>query len=214
MTEPSISAVMLQLIEELCEVGRDSVARGLALASGGNLSVREPDSNMFAVTGSGTHLDTLVGEDFSIMSMDGDVLYGHPKPSSEWKLHQRAYLARPDVNCVVHLHPQKTVLLDALGHKIRLLTLDHAVYVKSIGRAPYYPNGSDELADSAGEQARDHNCVILGNHGSSTLGGDVEMAYRRALNLEQAAALTFNALQLGDTDTDFPADGWEGLHHA
>ncbi|MBO9625893.1 MAG: class II aldolase/adducin family protein [Microbacterium sp.] len=201
------------LIAELSSVGADTVARGLALASGGNLSARI-DEDTFVVTGSGTWLDRLTPADFSVMNLAGEVVGGSPRPSSEWKLHQRSYLTRPDVNAVVHVHPQHAVLLDALGHAVRLITLDHAYYVRSVGTTPYFPNGSDELADSAAEQAQQHDCIIMGHHGCSALGDSIGMAFRRALNLEEAATATYRALLLGDTTTTFPAEAFEHLHHA
>lgn len=208
-----LPATLSGLIHQLCEIGAMSVKGGLVQASGGNLSARLPGSDVFAVTGSGTWLDRLTPDDFAVMNLDGDLLSG-PPPSSEWKLHQRTYQARPDVNSVIHLHPQHAVLLDALGHKVRLITLDHAYYVKSIGTVPYYPNGSDELADHSAEQSLQHNCLILSNHGCSAIGPDISMAYRRALNLEEAAIATYRALCLGDTTTTFPPESFEELHHA
>jgi L-fuculose-phosphate aldolase len=202
------------LLDALAEVGRLAVGRGLALASGGNLSARLPGSDEFVVTGAGTWLDRLRAADFSVMTLEGEVVGGAERPSSEWKLHQRTYQVRPDVNAVVHLHPQHAVLVDALGHRIRLITLDHAYYVRSVGTVPYFPNGSDELADSAAEQAREHDCIVLSHHGCSALGPDVGMAYRRALNLEEAATATYRCLAVGDTGTTFPPEAFADLHHA
>jgi L-fuculose-phosphate aldolase len=193
-----------EVIDQLAEVGRSAVARGLVLASGGNFSGRLPGEAEFVVTAAGTWLDRLTVTDFSVLTLDGDVVGGAERPSTEWKLHQRTYLARPDVNAVVHLHPQHTVLVDALGHPIRLFSLDHAVYVRSVGTVPYFPNGSDELADGAAERAREHDCIVLSHHGCSALGEDIGTAYRRALNLEEAAVATYRALLLGDTTTAFP----------
>ncbi len=202
------------LLDQLAEVGRMAVSSGLALASGGNLSARLPGSDEFVVTGAGTWLDRLTPGDFTVMTLDGAVVGGAERPSSEWKLHQRTYQVRPDVNAVVHLHPQHAVLVDALGHRIRLITLDHAYYVRSVGTVPYFPNGSDELADGAAEQARAHDCIVLSHHGCSALGADVGMAYRRALNLEEAATATYRCLAVGDTTTDFPPEAFADLHHA
>ena len=202
------------LIEELAEAGRDAVARGLTLASGGNLSARHPDGESFVVTGTGTYLDRLDAAAFCVMDLDGNVLDGAVQPSSEWKLHQRTYRMRPDVNAIVHLHPQYSVLLDALGYEIRLITLDHAYYLRNIERCPYYPNGSDELGDTAAEAARDCNAIILAYHGCSTLGDTVAMAYRRAMNLEEAAQTTYRCLTLGNTDLTFPREEWARIHHA
>jgi L-fuculose-phosphate aldolase len=194
-----------ELSDQLAEVGRIAVARGLVVASGGNLSARLPGDDEFLVTGAGTWLDRLEPGDFSVLTLGGDLVAGAERPSSEWKLHQRTYLARPDVNAVVHLHPQHAVLVDALGHGIRLITLDHAFYVRSVGTVPYFPNGSDELADAAAEQATRHDCMVLSHHGCSALGGDVGMALRRALNLEEAAVATYRCLLLGNTECAFPA---------
>jgi L-fuculose-phosphate aldolase len=176
------------------------------VASGGNLSARIPGRDAFVVTAAGTWLDRLSAADFAVVGLDGDVAAGSPSPSTEWRLHRRTYEARPDVNAIVHLHPQVAVVLDALGHQVRLLTLDHVTYLRRISRVPFLPTGSDALAHASAEASRDCDVVILANHGCSTLGDTVEMAYRRALNLEEAAQNTFRCLQLGDHDTTFPPE--------
>lgn len=200
-------------IRQLIRAGAEIVQSRLALASAGNLSIRL-DEESFVVTGSGTWLNRLEPASFTVMGLDGTVLDGDVRPSSEWKLHQRAYLARPDAGSVIHVHPAHAVLLDALGTPIRMLTLDHAYYVGSVGRTPYHPNGSDELADTAAAELRAHNCVIMGNHGSTTVGDDCDMALRRALNLENAAETTYRALTLGRDDLEFPWATEPHLHHA
>jgi L-fuculose-phosphate aldolase len=202
------------LIAELCEVGRDAARRGLVLASAGNLSARIPDRDAFAVTAAGSWFDRLGPGDLSIVAMDGTVLGGHPSPSSEWKLHARTYAVRPDVHAVMHFHPQAAVILDACGHRVRLITLDHAYYLGAVATVPFAHNGTDELADTAAEAARDCDAIIMSHHGSSTLGPSIEMAYRRALNLEDAAQSTFRCLSIGDTGATFPPEALAGLRHA
>ncbi|MFT4233330.1 MAG: class II aldolase/adducin family protein [Leucobacter sp.] len=198
-----------RLIDELIVVGRDAVRRGLVLASAGNLSARVSDDE-FVVTGSGTWLDRLTPEDFALLTLSdeerGDPEPGGIRPSSEWKLHHRAYRARPDAECVLHLHPRTAVMLASLGKPIRLLTLDHAYYLGPVGVTPFHHNGTDALADTAAEQLREHDCVVMRHHGCSVVADSVDMAYRRALNLEDAAQATLLALQLGDTGTVFPED--------
>lgn len=209
---PEPAATLAELLDQLADVGRSAVARGLVVASGGNLSARLPGREAFAVTGAGTWLDRLGPHDFSTLAFDGRVLEGCPQPSSEWRLHARTYEVRPDVNAIVHLHPQTAVLLDALGHRVRLLTLDDVSYLREIRRIPFFPNGSDELAEAAAEASVGCDVVILANHGCSTLGETVEMAHRRALVLDKAAENTFRLLQLGDRDTAFPAGATLSVH--
>jgi L-fuculose-phosphate aldolase len=205
------------LRESLAEVGAHAVRSGLVLASGGNLSARLPGSDRFEVTAAGTWLDGLnpaEDGDFSTLACsDGAVLGGASIPSTEWKLHWRTYQTRPDVNAIVHLHPQHAVLVDALGEEIRLLTLDHANYVRSVGRVPYHPNGSDALADAAASEGAVHNTMVLTHHGCSALGADIGMAYRRAMNLEEAAVATYRLLVLGNRTLRFPPEHLAGLDH-
>jgi L-fuculose-phosphate aldolase len=116
-------------------------------------------------------------------------------------LHLATYRVRPDVNAVVHLHPQSVLLLDALGQRIRLVTTDHAYYVGDVARVGFHPPGSAALAEAAADAvAGGANCVILAHHGCSVLGETVELAHKRARNLEEAARLTYRALLLGRTD--------------
>ena len=197
------------LIDQLLDAGRHLVDRGLVQARGGNLSVRLPGSEHFLVTGSGTWLDRLTADDLVELTPDGERVGGAERPSVEWKLHQRTYAVRPDVNAVIHLHPQHVLLVDMLGAPIRFTTLDHQFYVGSTGQVPFHPAGSQEIADAAAAAARDHDAVVMSHHGCSTLGDTVSMALRRALNLEEAAAMTYRLLMAGDTTTDFPKE-WKG----
>ena len=197
------------LIDQLLDAGRHLVDRGLVQASGGNLSVRLPHGDHFLVTGSGTWLDRLTADDLVKLTLDGERVSGAQRPSVEWKLHQRTYAVRPDVHAVIHLHPQHVLLVDMLGAPIRFTTLDHQFYVGSAGRVPFHPAGSQEIADAAASAARDHDAVVMSHHGCSTLGDTVSMALRRALNLEEAAAMTYRLLMAGDTTTDFPQE-WKG----
>ena len=197
---------MTDLVDQLITVGRKAVAAGLVIGSGGNLSAREPGSDRCVVTASGTWLDELGRDSFSTVSIAyGTVLSGHPRPSSEAQLHLASYRVRPDVNAVVHLHPQTSVLLTAMGLPIRLLTIDHAYYVREVVTTPFIQSGTPELAEAGAQAAAGGcNCVVLGNHGCSILGETVELAYKRAANLEEAARATLVMLQLGDTTTACP----------
>lgn len=197
------------LIDQLLDAGRHVVDRGLVMASGGNLSVRLPGSDHFLVTGSGTWLDRLTPGDLAEVTLHGEHVGGADSPSVEWKLHQRTYAVRPDVGAVIHLHPQHVLLVDMLGAPIRFTTLDHQFYLGSVGRVPFHPAGSQEIADEAAQAALEHDAVVLSHHGCSTLGDTVSMALRRALNLEEAAAMTYRLLVAGDTTSDFPEE-WKG----
>ena len=196
----------MTLVEQLIAVGRKAVQAGLVIGSGGNLSARLPGADECVVTCSGSALDELTPDQFSVVAIaDGTVRGGHPVPSSEVPLHLATYRVRPDANALVHLHPQTSVLLDALGHPVRLLTIDHAYYVREVRSTPFIQSGTPELAEAGAQAVADGcNCVILGHHGCSVVADTVDLAWKRANNLEEAARATLTMLQLGDTTTACP----------
>ncbi len=197
---------MNDLIAQLIVVGRKAVTSGLVIGSGGNLSARLAGADECVVTCSGSWLDELTPEQFSVVAIaDGTVRGGHPAPSSEVPLHLATYRARPDANALIHLHPQTSVLLDALGYPIRLLTTDQAYYVREVRSTPFLQSGTPELAQAGADAVADGcNCVILGHHGCSVIADTIELAHKRAANLEEAARATLTMLQLGDTTSVCP----------
>lgn len=186
------------LRDQLAHVGAEVVRTGLVIGSGGNLSARAPGSACCWITSAGSWLDRLAPAEFSLISIpSGGLRRGHPIPSSEWRLHTETYHRRPDVNAIVHLHPQTSVLLTALGHDIALITTDHAYYLREIATVPFDAPGSVELAQAAAEAvAGGINALVLDHHGCSVLADSVELAHKRAVNLEEAARATYAALLL------------------
>jgi len=197
----------------LVHVGASVVAAGLVVGSGGNLSARSAGAGEFWVTGSGTWLDRLRGPDFSRVSVTtGSVMGGSTAPTTELALHLATYRARPDVNAVIHLHPQSVLLLDALGEPVRIITTDHAYYLRRIASTPFHPPGGTRLAEvAAGASADGTNCVVLAHHGCSVLGTTVEWAHKRAQYLEEAATLTYRALLTGREPAGCPAEYLDAL---
>jgi L-fuculose-phosphate aldolase len=196
----------------LAFLGRSAVAAGLVVGSGGNLSARASSADEICVTGAGTWLDRLPPSAFArVRISDGavfDAVDGTetgdgaerdaPSPTSALALHLATYRARPDVNVVVHLHPQSVLLLDALGEPVRLVTTDHLAYVREVVRTPFVVPGTERVGTLAADAVRGGaNCVVLANHGVSILAGSVELAHKRAFCLEEAARLTYSALALG-----------------
>ncbi|MGH3882036.1 MAG: class II aldolase/adducin family protein [Pseudonocardiaceae bacterium] len=186
------------LRHQLTHVGAEAVRAGLVAGSGGNLSARQPGSGQCWITAANTWLDRLQPAEFSLISIpDGGLRGGHPNPSSEWRLHTETYARRPDVNAIVHLHPQTSVLLTALGHDIALITTDHAYYLREIAAIPFDQPGTVDLAVAAAQAvAGGVNALVLGHHGCSVLADSVELAHKRAVNLEEAARATYAALLL------------------
>jgi len=193
------------LRDQLAHVGYDVVQSGLVVGSGGNLSARIPDEDAIWVTASGSWLDRLSRGTFAPVRIadGGPATVGalpplRVEPSSELALHLALYRARPDVNAIVHLHPQTALLLDALGEHIRIVTTDHAYYLRRVSTVPFrLPGGPEVAALTAAMAADGTDCLLLSHHGCVVLGDSVELAHKRARNLEEAAQLTYRALAAG-----------------
>jgi ribulose-5-phosphate 4-epimerase/fuculose-1-phosphate aldolase len=197
------------LRDQLAHVGYDVVQARLVCGSGGNLSARIPDEDACWVTASGAWLDRLSRTTFApVRIADGSpaVVGAMPppriQPSSELALHLALYRARPDVNAVIHLHPQTALLLDALGEHVRIVTTDHAFYLRRVSTVPFRLPGTTELASLTAAMAADGtDCLVLSQHGCVVMADSVELAHKRARNLEEAASLTYRALAAGRLET-------------
>jgi L-fuculose-phosphate aldolase len=193
------------LRDQLAFVGFDVVQSSLVTGSGGNLSARIPDEDAVWVTASGSWLGRLSRTTFApIQVSDGSAatIGSMPppriEPTSELALHLALYRARPDVNAVIHLHPQTALLLDALGEQIRIVTTDHAFYLRRISTVPFRLPGGTEIAALCAAMAADGtDCLVLSQHGCVVMADSVELAHKRARNLEEAAQLTYRALAAG-----------------
>jgi L-fuculose-phosphate aldolase len=198
------------IAEGLLAEGNKLVAAGLVVGSGGNLSGRLPGGE-FIITPSGLSIGELGPSDLVRMSLDGDIKEGELKPSSEWQMHAEAYRARPDAQILFHLHPPVSTTLHAIGRKIRLLTTDHAYYVREIRAVPFIPSGTMELAKAVAAELDGCNVVLLRYHGCLLVANNVADAYQRAMNLEAAAMATYRASMLGDEETVAPPEYMERI---
>jgi ribulose-5-phosphate 4-epimerase/fuculose-1-phosphate aldolase len=206
------------LRDQLAHVGNAVVQAGLVVGSGGNLSARRPGADECWVSAAGTWLDRLDRPAFVRVRISAGTPVDSTaavdrSPTSELGLHLAIYRVRPEVNAVVHLHPQTVLLLDALAEPIRLISTDHLFYLRRIATAPFDPPGTPAVGASVASACADGtDCVVLSRHGCSVLGTTVELAHKRALYLEEAARMTYRALAAGRLGelTDCPNDWLSG----
>lgn len=186
-------------------LGRRLAAAGLVVGTGGNISIRTAADEVL-VTPTGCALDELTSADLVTVDLDGTVRDGRTAPTSELYMHLAAHRARPDAPVAVHVHPPHATLLVALGRAIRLITLDHAYYVRRMATVPYLPSGSTELAEAVADRLQEVDVVLLAHHGCLVVAPGADAAYERVANLEAAATATYRALLLGDETTVCPPE--------
>lgn len=77
---------------------------GLVTWTGGNISVRDPTTNLVVSKPSGVMYDELRPEDHVVLDLEGFIVEGTLKPSSDTASHLYIYRQRPDVNGIAHSH--------------------------------------------------------------------------------------------------------------
>jgi len=176
----------------IIEIGKRMFLRQYVSSNDGNISVKTGDDRLW-VTPSGVSKGYMTEEMLICTDLEGKLLSGEGKPSSELKMHLRVYRENPDVKAVVHAHP-----IAATGFAIAHIPLDAAIMTESVlglgvvPLAPYATTGTDAVADSVAPYCRDYNALLLANHGALTWGSDAMQAYYRMESLECYAQIMMN----------------------
>jgi len=181
----------------LVEYGLKLGSSGLSEGSTGNISVRVPEGML--ITPSGIAYDLLRPESMVLVALDAFGSYQHAlKPSSEWQFHRDIYLARPEVQAIVHAHPVHSTALAI--RRMPIPPLHYMIAVaggKTIPCAPYATFGSEALSQHALATLQGHKACLLANHGMIAVGSDLAEAMRIAIEVEVLAKQYVLTLQLG-----------------
>jgi len=182
-------------------------AEGLLSGTAGNISCRTA-LDRIAITPSGIPYPELRPQDVVVTDLDGDVVDGERKPSSELPFHLAVYRTRPDVGAVVHTHsPYATVL--AVMHK-PIPAVHYAIASLRLSEIPVVPystfGGAQLAADVESAFAAGGDAVILANHGAIAVARDLEKAAANAATLEFLACTYCRTLAVGGGAVVLPPD--------
>ena len=124
------------------------------------------------------------------VDLDGNILEGTYKPSSELKMHLRAYKENPKIKSVCHAHPPICTCFAIAGIPLDTPILAEAVItLGNVPVAPYAELGSEEVPEVIAPYCRTHSGLLLANHGAVTWAGDAYRAYYRLESMEYYANL-------------------------
>ncbi len=204
---------MLEAIrEELVALHAELPRHGLVVWTGGNVSARDPDSGLVAIKPSGVRYEDLTAASMVVVDLDGRVVEGSHKPSSDTASHLYVYRHRPDVNGVVHTHSRFATAFAAVGRSIPVyLTAQADEFGGEIPCAGFAMIGDDQIGAQIVETIGRSPAVLLRNHGVFTVGHSAAAAVKAAVMTEDVAATVWAALQLGQPDT-LPEDVVTRLH--
>jgi L-ribulose-5-phosphate 4-epimerase len=202
-----------QLKEQLWKLHLELPKNGLVKWTGGNVSARDPESGLVVIKPSGVLYEDLRPEDHVVLDLEGKVVEGKLKPSSDTASHLYIYRQRPDVNGVVHTHSAYATAFAALGRPIPVyLTAMADEFGGPIPCAGFALIGGEEIGRQVVEHIGNSPAVLLKNHGVFTVGPNARAAVKAAVMTEDVARATWLALQLGQPD-EIPPEDVAKLHH-
>jgi L-ribulose-5-phosphate 4-epimerase len=180
--------------------------------TGGNISARDPGSGLVVIKPSGVRYEELKPDHLVVLDVDGEVVEGNLKPSSDTASHLYIYRRRSDVNGVVHTHSTYATAFAALGKPIPVyLTAIADEFGGPIPCAGFALIGGEEIGKQVVEHIGESPAVLLKNHGVFTVGPDATAAVKAAVMVEDIARTVWLALQLGQPD-EIPPEDVQKLH--
>ncbi len=186
------------LKDELVQLLLELPKNHLVVWTGGNVSARDPQSGLVVIKPSGVRYEHLTGEKMVVLDLEGNILEGDLKPSSDTASHLYIYRNRPDVGGIVHTHSRYATAFAAVGRPIPVyLTAQADEFGGEIPCAGFALIGSEEIGRQVIEQIGKSSAVLLKNHGVFAIGKNAESAVKAAVMVEDIAATVWMALQIG-----------------
>jgi L-ribulose-5-phosphate 4-epimerase len=201
------------LREQLCVRNLELPKYGLVAWTSGNVSGRDPDSGLVVIKPSGVRYEDLRPEDMVVVALDGTVVEGALKPSSDTASHLYIYRARPDVGGIVHTHSSYATAFAAVGLPIPVyLTAQADEFGGPIPCGGFALIGGEEIGKVVLDSIGDSPAILLKNHGVFSVGATAEAAVKTAVMVEDVARTVWLALQIGRPEV-IPDEAVAKLHH-
>ena len=182
---------------DIVEAGRRMYTRGFVCANDGNLSARLAQDIILA-TPSGVSKGFMTEDMLIKLDLNGNILEGTLKPSSETRMHLAIFKRSPEVLAVCHAHPPVSSAFAAAGVALdRAFLQETAVFLGVIPVAKYALPGSEELAEGIAEFCLEYHGALLEHHGPVTWGSSVTQALYRMESVEYAATVAMYSKMLG-----------------
>lgn len=201
------------LKDEVCRLHMELPKNNLVAWTSGNISARDPGSGLVVIKPSGVRYENLRPEHMVVVDLDGRVVQGDLKPSSDTASHLYIYRHRPDVNGVVHTHSPYATAFAAVNRPIPVvLTAIADEFGGPIPCGGFTLIGDESIGRIVVESIGASPAVLLKNHGVFTIGQTAEAAVKAAVMTEDNARTVWLALQLGVPD-EIPPEDVARLHH-
>ncbi len=201
--------MLKQLRQAVYNSNRAIKEHGLAIFTWGNVSGIEREECRIVIKPSGVEYEELSPDNMVVLDLDGKVVEGAWKPSSDTPTHLELYRAFPQIGGIVHTHSKWATVWAQAGVGIPGLGTTHADYF--YGEIPctrmlteaevkdnYELNTAKVIIETIGDNdpLEEVPAVLVRNHGPFVFGKDTEEAVYHAVVLEYVAEMAYHTLAL------------------
>ena len=189
-----------KLREKLINGGRVLVDEGQGDYVWGHISARLPDNpNRFLMKPGCIGIEEMTGDNIITVDIEGDKVSGDWPRHNEVYIHSEVMRAKPEINCVIHTHPEHAIAFSSLGKTLQAMSNDGTMFSAGV---PVFSETTDLITDqprgkAVAKSLGDRSALILRNHGIVTAGRSIEEAVWLALKLERACRVQLLAEAAG-----------------
>jgi len=199
--------ILAEIREELVYLNQGLEKNNLVVWTGGNVSVRDPESGLVAIKPSGIMFSDLKAESMVVVDLDGNTIEGDLAASSDTASHLYIYRHRKDVNGVVHTHSNYATAFAAANMPIpAVLTALCDEFGGPIPCGEFALIGGEQIGKVVVEGIGTSPAILLKNHGVFTIGKTGMSALKAAVMVEDVAKTVWLAMQLGEPCEISPED--------
>lgn len=200
------------LKEELVQLHLELPKQNLVVWTGGNVSARDAETGLVVIKASGIRYEDMRPEHMVVVDLDGKMVEGDFKPSSDVYSHLYIYKHRPDVGGVVHTHSRYATAFAAVGKEIPcVLTAIADEFGGPIPCGGFALIGDEAIGKVVVDSIGKSPAVLLKNHGVFTIGRNAKSAVKAAVMTEDNAKTAWLAMQIGTPDV-IPQEDVDKLH--
>ena len=195
-----------ELKKRVFEQNISLVKHGLVVLTWGNVSAKDEETGLVVIKPSGVPYNTMKVEDMVVVDIEGNVIEGRYRPSSDLPTHLYLYKQYTTLRGIVHTHSAYATAFAQSGREITAYGTTHADAF--YGNVPCARELTDEEIDEAYEQNTGKviaeaisdveaiPAMLVKNHGVFTWGSTPEKAVENAVTLEEVAKMALLTEQL------------------
>ncbi len=204
--------VLEQLRETVWKCNLELPKNDLVKMTSGNVSGRDAETGLVVIKPSGISFEDLTPAHMVVVDMDGNVVEGDFKASTDTDTHLYVYKHRPDIFGMVHTHSVYASTFAILGQPIPACLTACAMLGGEVPLGGYAPIGGEEIGQEIIDKIGRALAIIMQNHGVFTIGSSPQEATKIAVEVEEVAKITHMAMtrgepiQLSEDQVDYMVD--------